>query len=132
MVYVRQPRIRELLLDSLNHFLPALILQIPLLELISFRLRRVPAHGRDVDHALAELDECPPHLRQTLEVTDVAETELGQLLVFLFAEVLDEGVGGQGLAKTKRIQPVLGEAEIEHGCDGQGRGAELFLLFGEV
>jgi len=41
-------------------------------------------------------------------------------------------VACQGYAEAVGGEAVFGEAEVEEGCDGDGRGAELFLLFCEV
>lgn len=54
------------------------------------------------------------------------------MFVFVFAEPLDEIVACQGYAEAVGGEAVFGEAEVEEGCDGDGRGAELFLLFCEV
>jgi hypothetical protein len=57
------------------------------------------------------------------------EAEVCELDVFLLAEPFDEGVGGEGLTEAVGCEAVFGEAEVEEGCYGGGRGAELFLLF---
>ena len=45
---------------------------------------------------------------------------------------MEEGGAGERFAHTECGQAVLGEAEVEEGCDGDRRRAELFLLFEEV
>lgn len=129
---VRKAIIWKLLLQRLNHMLPRMCLLVPLLILISLLFTRVPAHRADVDHAISELNECTAHRRQTLEVGDVLEAKFGELLVFLFADPGDEGLRGQGSAHAVGGQAVFGEAEVEEGDDGGGRGGELLFLFDEV
>lgn len=67
------------------------------LEVVALLGRGVAANWRDVDHAVAELDEGAA-LDGDVEVGDVVQAELDKLLVLLLADPLDEAVGGQGLA----------------------------------
>jgi len=129
---IRQSIIRKLLLERLNHLGARVGLLIPGLELVSLLFTGVPAHGGDVDHAVAELDERARHLGDALDVGDVAQHPARQTLVFLLAEPADEGLRGQLLAHAICGQAVLGEAEVEEGDDADGRGAQLFFLFDEV
>ena len=129
---VRKTNIRELLVNGSNHVLPALALAVPFLELVSFFVACIPPNGADVDHAIAKLNERASHRRQPFQVGDIPQAELGEFLILLFAKPLDEGVGWEGLAEAERSQTVLRETEVEHGGDGDGRGAKLFLLFGKV
>lgn len=90
--HIRKPIIRKLLLQRGNHLLPGLGLLIPRLILITLFLAGIPAHGTDIDHAIAELDECTAHGGQTFDVGDVFQTEPGEFLVFLLADPADEGL----------------------------------------
>jgi hypothetical protein len=122
----------EPLLELGDKRLADLGLFIVLLEVLALLGGGVPADGADVDHAVAELDEGAA-LDGDVEVGDVVEGEVGELLVLVFADPLDEAVGGEGLAELISGQAVLGEAEVEEGGDGRPRGlAELLLLLGEV
>lgn len=61
------------------------------------------------------------------------QDKVGQLLVLVLADPLDEAVGGQRLAQLVRGQAVLGEAVVEEAGDGHaGRLAELLFLLDEV
>jgi len=90
----------EFFAQGLDELCPAPGLLVPGFELVSFALACVPAHGRYVDHAVAELDECAAHGGEALEVGDVLEAKLGEFLVRGFAKVLEEGGGCEGLAEA--------------------------------
>jgi hypothetical protein len=62
------------------------------------------------------------------------QDEVDEMLVLVLADPLDEAVGGELLAELVRRQAVLGEAEVEEGCDGDvaGRSTDLLLLLVEV
>lgn len=61
------------------------------------------------------------------------QDKVGQLLVLVLADPLDEAVGGQRLAQLVRGQAVLGEAVVKEGGDGHAGGlAELLFLLDEV
>lgn len=107
------------------------VLLVVFFVLVALGDARVAADGRDVDHAVAELDEGAA-LDGDVEVGDVVQHEAHQLLVLLLANVLDEAVGGQLLAQAVGRQAVLGEAKVEEGRDVDGRRAELLLLLDEV
>src|SRR5262249_14601651 len=101
------------------------------LELIAFLHTRISSHRRNIDHAVPEFDEGAPHYRK-LQIRYVSQTELRQPLVFLFAQPADEGGTSKRDAHAVGCQPVLGEAEVEEGCDGDAGASELFLLFRQV
>ena len=93
---------------------------------------RVTSDGRNVDHAVAELDKGSA-LDGDVEVGDVVQDELDQLLVLVLADPLDEAVGLELLTELDGCEAVLGEAEVEEGRHiHAGRGADLFLLFDQV
>ena len=132
MGHVREAEVAKLLLQDADKRLPDLVLQVVLLILIPLLDARVPAHGADVDHAVAELDKGAP-LDGHVEVRDVVQDEADELLVGGLADVADEAAGGQGHAEAVGGQAVLGEAPVEEGDDVDGGGvADLLLLLDEV
>lgn len=128
---VRETEVAKLLLKSRDELLADLVLQVELLVRIPLLDTRVPPNGADVDHAVPELDEGSP-LDGDVEVGDVPQAEVDELLVGLLADVLDEAVGGQGLAQLVGRQAVLGEAPVEERDDVDLVGAQLLLLLDEV
>lgn len=129
---IRKPQVAKLLLENRNKLLSNLGLLVVGLELVSLLCAGVSADGADVDHAVAELDE-GSSLDGDVQVGNVVQDKVGQLLVLVLADPLDEAVGGQRLAQLVRGQAVLGEAVVEEGGDGHASGlAELLLLLDEV
>lgn len=101
-------------------------------KVVTLLVAGVTANGTDVDHAIAELDEGTT-LDRDVEVGNVVQAEVGKLLVFVLANVLDEAVGGQLLAELEGLETVLGEAVVEKGGDRDACGlTELLLLLDEV
>ena len=107
------------------------MLEIELLILVALLDRSIPANRADIDHAIAELDECAT-LHRDVQVGDVVQDELDQLLVVVLADPLDEAVRRERHAHADGRQAVLREAEVEEGGDGDAGGAELLLLLGQV
>lgn len=60
------------------------------------------------------------------------QAEVGELLIVLLPNILDEAVGLERLAEAVGGQAVLGEAPVEEGDDVDGGAAELLLLLDEV
>ncbi len=85
---------RKFLFDRFDHFGPGLGLFVPRFKRVALGLAGVSPHGTDVDHAVAELDKSASHDRNAFDPRDVPQTKLGQLLIFLLADPLDERVGG--------------------------------------
>jgi hypothetical protein len=130
--YIRKPQVAKLLLESSNKLLSNLCVLVVGLKLVSLLCAGVSADGADVDHAVAELDE-RSSLDGDVQVGNVVQDKVGQLLVLVLADPLDEAVGGQRLAQLVRGQAVLGEAVVEEGGDGHAGGlAELLFLLDEV
>lgn len=107
------------------------MLEIKFLILIALLNRSIPANRAHIDHAIAELHKRAA-LHGDIQVGDVVQDELDQLLVVVLADPLDEAVRRERHAHADGGQPVLREAEVEEGGDGDAGGAELFLLLGEV
>lgn len=107
------------------------MLEIKLLVLIALLDCSIPANRAHIDHAITELDESAA-LDRDVQISHVVQNEAHQLLVVVLANPLDEAVRCEGNAHADGRETVLGKAEVEEGCDGDGRGAELLLLFGEV
>jgi hypothetical protein len=129
--HIRKTQIRELLPNSMHKLLANLMLEIKLLILIALLDCSIPANRADIDHAIAELDKRAA-LHGDVQVGDVVQDEAHQLLVVVLANPLDETVRRERHAHADGRQPVLREAVVEEGCDGNAGGAELLLLFGEV
>lgn len=130
--YVRQAQVAEALAQLGDKLLADLGLLVVFVEGEALGVGGVPADGADVDHAVAELDKGAA-LDGDVKVGDVVQAEVGELLVVVLAEPLDEAVGGELLAQLVGRQAVLAEAEVEEGGDGDTGGlAELLLLLGEV
>lgn len=102
-----------------------------LLELIPLVNRSVSADGTNVDHSVAEFKESAPLLRN-VQVRDIFENEVGQLLVLLFSDPLNEAITSKRLSQAVGSQAILGEAVVEEGSNAHARGAKLFLLLIEV
>jgi hypothetical protein len=107
-------------------------------ECVNIRLKLIPllhtgitSNGADVDHAIAEFNKGTTLLRQ-LDVGNITKAEIGKVLVLLLAEPLDEAVAVEWLAQAPGHETVLGEAEIEQGCDFGGGIAQLLLLLNVV
>lgn len=128
---VRQIQMSKSLLQLLNKRGPDAVLEVVLLEGEALLEVRVAADGRDVDHAVAELDEGAA-LDGDVEVGDVVQDEVDELLVLGVADPLDEARARQRLAQLPGRQPVLAEAEVEHARHGAVGGAQLLLLLREV
>lgn len=102
------------------------------LEVVTLLVAGVTADRRDVDHAVAELDEGAT-LDGDIEVSKVVQAEVGKLLPLVLADPLDEAAGGELLAELVRRQAVLREAVVEEGDDGDtSRLAQLLLLLYQV
>jgi hypothetical protein len=129
--HIRKAQIRELLLDSLHKLLANLVLEIELLILVALLDRSIPADRADVDHTIAELNKRAA-LHRDIQIGHVVQDEAHQLLVVVLPNPLDEAVRRERHTHTDRREPVLREAEVEEGGDGDAGGAELFLLLGEV
>lgn len=122
----------EALLQSLDKLLADLGVLVKLLKVVALLGAGVATNGADVDHAVAELDKGAA-LDGEVEVGDVMEAEVGEFLVLVLADPLDEGVGLEGLAELVGSEAVLGEAKVEEGGDGLAGGlAQLLLLLGKV
>lgn len=130
-MHSRQAEIGESSLDILDKLLANAPLQINLLVFVPLTDTSIPPNRADVDHAIPELDECTS-LDGNIQVCHIMQDESHELLVVVLANPLDERMRGQRLAHTVGGQTVLGEAEVEECGDGDGGGAELFLLLGEV
>jgi hypothetical protein len=107
------------------------MLLIIFLVLIPLLHTRVPAHRTHINHAIPKLHKRAP-LHWYFEIRNIMQQELDQLLVFLFADPFYEAVGRQWHAELVGREPVFREAEVEERGYGDGGGAELFLLLGEV
>lgn len=81
----------ESLLKDSDKLLADLGVLVVLLEVVSFLCAGVTADGADVDHAVAELDKGST-LDRNVEIGDVVEDKVGELLVLLLTNELDEGV----------------------------------------
>lgn len=115
----------------LHKRLPDVVLLVVFLIVIPLLRARVPADGADVDHAVAELNECAA-LDGDVQVGNVVQAESDQLLVLVLADPLDEAVGGELRAVLVCRQAVLGEAEVEQGRHAHVGCANLLLLLDQV
>lgn len=115
----------------LDKLLPHVVLLVELLVVVTLLHAGVPAHGADVDHAVAELDKGAP-LDGDVQVGDVVQAEADELLVLVLADVADEAVGGQLGPVLVGRQAVLGEAEVEEGRHVHVGLAQLLLLLDQV
>lgn len=125
---IREPVVGELRSQRLHHLGSYPMLQVVLVVLMPLIIARVSADRTHVHHSVPELHEGTSLLRD-VQVGDVMEAEVRELAVFLLAEPFDEGVGREGLAEAVGCEAVFREAEVEKRCYGDGRTAELFLLF---
>ena len=103
------------------------MLEVELLEVVALLAAAVAPDGRDVEHALAELDERAT-LHRDVQVGKVAQDPVDEPLELLLAQVVLE----RGLADDRAIlggpQPVLGETPVEH----SRRVTQLLLLLDQV
>ena len=128
---LRETKVWELFLDSLDELRANAVLEIEILVVISLLHTRITTDRGDVDHAVSELDECTS-LDRDVEICDVVEYEPDELLVIGLSNPLDEAVTGQRLAHAIRDKTVLREAIVEK-CRRRYRcGAELLLLFRKI
>ena len=88
---LRKAHVRELLSQLANKGLSDLVDLVILLKVKSLLEVSITADWADIDHAIAELDECTA-LDGNVEIGDVVQYELDQLLVVLLAKVADEGL----------------------------------------
>lgn len=92
-----EAQVTEALAQLLNKSLANFVLLVVDLVVNALLNAGVPTDRRDVDHAVAELDEGTA-LDRDVQVGDVVQAERGKLLVLIFTNPLDEAVGGEGLA----------------------------------
>jgi hypothetical protein len=81
----------ESLFEDSDELLTDLGILVVLLEVVSFLCAGVTADGADVDHAVAELNKGSA-LDRNVEISNVVKDKVGELLVLLLSNVLDEGV----------------------------------------
>ena len=62
----------------------------------------------------------------------VEDLPLHELVVLLLPNPSNEALAGLLLSHTVCCETILGEAEVEEGCDIDVRSRELLLLFGEI
>lgn len=91
----------ELLAERGDKRLADLGLLVVGLEVMTLLVAGVTTDRRDVDHAVAELDEGAT-LDGDIEVGNVVQAEVGKLLPLVLADPLDETVGGELLAELVR------------------------------
>lgn len=125
--YSRQTKVGKLLLERLDKLDADLVHLVVGVEVLALLRRGVPADGRDVDHAVAELEEGTT-LDGDLEVGDVVQDEAHELLVAVLADPGDEAGRRQRLAALESRQPVLREAVVKQLLDRHVGRAELLLL----
>lgn len=101
------------------------------LELIPLLHAGITSNGADIDHAISELNESTT-LPGQLDVGNITKAEIGEILVLLLAEPLNEAVAVQRLAQAPGHEAVLGETEIEQAGDFGGSIAQLLLLLNVV
>lgn len=127
----RQPQIRKLLPQHRHELLPHLMLPIVLIKRIPLLHTRIPADGTNIHHPIPKLHKRAPLNRQ-VQIRHIMQHKPHKLLVLVLAQPLYEAVTCEGYAEFIGCEPVFAETEVEHGGDGDGGGAELLLLFGEV
>lgn len=101
------------------------------LELIPLLHTCISSNGANVDHSITEFDKGTTLLGQ-LDIRNVLQTEIDKILILLLTQPLNETIASETLSKTVGSQAVLGKGEVKEGGDIDGRGAELFLLLGQV
>lgn len=109
------------LLQHSHELLPHLVLIVIRIERQPLLITSIPPHGRNINHAIPELDKSAP-LDGDVQIRNVVQTEVRQLLPAVLPDLLDEAVGRQLLAQLVRRQAVLREAEVEEGRDGDAGG----------
>lgn len=114
----RQVEGGEFFLDVGNQLWSNTSFQVVGLELIALLGAGVTTDRADIDHAIPELNECSSHGWKALEVGDLSENELGQLLVLLFTDPLEKGIGRQLLAQAVGGEAVFRKGKVEQGGDG--------------
>ncbi|KAI6771954.1 hypothetical protein HG530_002912 [Fusarium avenaceum] len=88
---VRKTEVAESLFENSDELLADLCVLVELLKDVSLLGAGVTADGANVDHAVAELDKGTA-LDGDVKIGDVVQDKVGELLVLLLANVLDEGV----------------------------------------
>lgn len=88
---VRKTEVAESLFENSDELLADLCVLVELLKVVSLLGAGVTADGANVDHAVAELDKGTA-LDGDVKIGDVVQDKVGELLVLLLANVLDEGV----------------------------------------
>jgi hypothetical protein len=127
----RQPSIRKLLLEHGNKFFSNLVLLVVSFILIPLLHTRIPPHRTNINHPIPKLHKRAP-LKRDLQIRNIMQNKPNQLLILFLPNPLNEAMGGERDAHFVGCEPVLGEAEVEHGRYGSGGSAELLLLLGEV
>ena len=89
-----------------------LMLEVELLEVVALLAAAVAPDGRDVEHAVAELDEGAT-LDRDVQVGDVVQDEIDQRLEFRLAQVLEEGRLFNESTCLVRGEPILREEVVE-------------------
>lgn len=109
---VRQTNVRKFLPQRFDHIFAHVVDLVVSLKVVPLALRARPTDWTNIEHSIAELNECAPLHRQIYfcEVTQAVIDELLQLLLshmFLYADP------GNLNAILKIYQPVLGKYVVE-------------------
>ena len=86
---------------------PDASLQVKALKLVALFLAAVAADGRDIEHAVPELDEGAA-LDGDVQVSDVVQDEVDQLLELVLPQVLLQALDGQHLQESPDLLSEVG------------------------
>jgi len=128
---VGQAVVGKLLTEDSDELLAQVMDFVISLEVVSFLDRSITSNGRDIDHAIAELNK-GSSLDWNIHIGNVMQNEACQFFVLVFANPFDKAVGRERLAQAVRGQSILREAIIEHINDVYSINTHLFLLLHHV
>ncbi|KAH3667606.1 hypothetical protein OGATHE_003129 [Ogataea polymorpha] len=125
---VSQSQVWEIVLESLNHLLSDLVLQVVLLVVISLLGGGVSSNWRNIDHTLSEFNKRSSSDRQ-VQIGKVSQDKLDQLVVLLFANPANKGCRRKRFSKLVGGQTIFTETEIKL---VQNVRAQLLDLLGKI
>lgn len=105
--------------------------QVILLILVSLLCAGITTDRRDVDHAIAELDE-GSSLDWNVQIRNVVQDEANELLIVVLSNPLNEARACHRLAHAIGREAVFRKAKVEQGSHGYGGSTELLLLLDQV
>mmetsp|Transcript_12147 Transcript_12147/g.32576 ORF Transcript_12147/g.32576 Transcript_12147/m.32576 type:complete len:216 (+) Transcript_12147:244-891(+) len=124
---VREVQVRKLLPHLRHHGFPDVVREVELFELVSLLATAIPANGREVEHALSELNE-GTSLDRDVQIGNVVQRPVNHPLQVGLTQVPNKAGLTNLHTVLVREQAILGKAVVEH----VRAISQLLLLFDKV